>query len=134
MRALARLAGPTLLLAGIGLVVLAVVRSEAALHLVIVVPVVTGSSPAFVLGVLLLVAGFGLLPLALAPPAEAAAGPTAVAGGSPESPEGFGGVVLVGPVPLFFGAWRHPGRRRYLLAVAVGAALLVVAAALWVFL
>lgn len=129
MGLLARLAGPALLLVGLGLVVLAVVRSEASLHLVLIVPVLAGSSPLFLLGVLLVVVGFALLPLALgstSPEVRPPSGPGGIAPSPPPS-EAFGGVILIGPVPLFFGAWRHPDRRRYLLAVALGTAVVVAA-------
>jgi uncharacterized membrane protein len=36
-----------------------------------------------------------------------------------------GGLVLVGPVPFFFGAWQRPPRWIYWLAVLFGALFLV---------
>jgi uncharacterized protein (TIGR00304 family) len=116
------------LVGGAALVIDAVLHGRASLLLVVIVPVFSGSSVEFLLGVVLLVVGFFLVPLTvwepsdhepLSPPAERPAVPpprTGVAGG---------GLVLVGPVPIFFGAWKNGSRRVRLLAALVGAALLV---------
>lgn len=109
--------------AGVALVADAVLHGRAALSLVVIVPVVSGSSAEFFLGVVLLVTGVFLLPLSLwelgeeepAPPSELP---------PPPASSGAGGLVLVGPVPIFFGSWRNVSRRTRWLVALVGALLL----------
>ena len=112
---------PVVLIAGgIGLVALSVLRGDAQLFLVVIVPIVYGGSLLFVSGVLLFLAGIFLLPLAFEPAAEESV-PTSDEG----SRIGTGGVVLIGPVPIFFGAWRTaPAWVKVLLAALGGAALI----------
>jgi uncharacterized protein (TIGR00304 family) len=115
--------------AGAALVADAVLRGQASLSLVLVVPVFSGSSVEFLLGVVLLVVGFLLLPLSLWEPSESepllrpAEGPSVP---PPSTGAAGGGVVLIGPVPIFFGAWKNVSRRVRLLAAVAGAVLLVV--------
>ncbi len=123
------------LAAGVGLVTMAVLTGEATLYLLLVVPVVTGSSPLLLLGVACLFLGFLAIPFALG--ASGFEGEEPLPHSSAESrgaSGGWGGVVLVGPLPLFFGRWRGMRGRGYWLAVLAGALLVVVALAvlLWV--
>ncbi|HZY92585.1 MAG TPA: DUF131 domain-containing protein [Thermoplasmata archaeon] len=120
-----------LLAAGAGLTAEAIVRGEATLSLFLVIPVVSGSSPLFLLGILVLLLGLFSLPLVLASRSEeegppAPRSPLGARDGSRPS-GGSGGVLLLGPFPLFFGGWKHPARAVYWLAVLVGVALLLVA-------
>ncbi len=119
-------AGPVvsgaLLAAGVGLVADAVVRGGARASLVVVIPVVSGGSAEFLVGVLLLVVGFFSLPFTLG--TLAAPEPSSGTDPSP-SPWSHGGVVLIGPVPLFFGSWRSLSRRARWAWVAVGGAVTV---------
>ncbi|HYK94016.1 MAG TPA: hypothetical protein VEY07_08270, partial [Thermoplasmata archaeon] len=97
--------------------------------LVLIVPVVTGTSPWLAVGALLIVAGIGFIPWAWSseypPESDRRRGgspePTAV----PSTPRS-GGFVLIGPLPLFFGGWKHPTRVQFWSVVALGSALLVV--------
>lgn len=127
-----------LLLAGVLLVGDAVARGRATVSWVLVVPVVSGASLEFLAGSLLLVVGLFAVPLAFAftqedelpPPAALppSAGPTRRATGA-------SGVVLVGPLPIFFGGWADlPARTRRWVALAGAAAMvaLLVAGLLWV--
>jgi len=128
MRALA-LVPIVLLGAGAALVVASVLGGGATVSLVVIVPVVSGRSVEFLLGFAALGAGFLCLPLLFgAGPEEAAAMPSATAP-SPTPSAGTssaGGLVLVGPVPIFFGSWRNvSARTRWWVALA-GAAILVV--------
>jgi uncharacterized membrane protein len=119
---------------GFALVAAAVAEGGARLDLVVVFPVVSGSSGLFLGGVLLVVLGFFSLPFTLAAggggegPEERLDGPNA----GPASSGGSGGVLLLGPVPIFFGAARGVSRRARWTAVAVGVGLTIAAVALYV--
>ncbi len=133
MRA-ATIAPLLLLVAGVLLVADAVRRGAATLSLVVIVPVVSGSSSEFVLGVVALIAGIFLLPwLAWREQGAPDPGPGPADPGESPNPGatgGTGGLILVGPVPIFFGSWRRGSRRTRLWLALVGGvafALLVVA-------
>lgn len=134
MRAL-RFVPLLLLLGGGGLIGDAIARGAASVALLVVVPVIFGASSEFLVGVVLLVFGFATLPLALgyrvAAEAEDEVAPRAHVEAPPAE---VGGLLLIGPVPIFFGRWGRVSRRVRLVAAAAGAALLVVALAvfLWV--
>ena len=116
------------LIAGAALLVDATLHGRASLSLVVIVPVLSGGSAEFLLGVALLLVGVFLLPLAFWGPAEnpPVVAPTEGAEAAAPEPETVGGgVVLIGPVPLFFGSWKNASRRTRLLAAIAGAAVLV---------
>ncbi|HLN50862.1 MAG: TIGR00304 family membrane protein [Thermoplasmata archaeon] len=123
------------LVAGVALVVYSVLVSAASVSLVVFVPVLAGRSTAFLGGVALLAVGFLTLPLTFAGPTRPGTPSPASPAGSPQAdeevgPTGVGGLVLLGPVPIFFGSWSRVSRRvrwaAVLLGVAVLAGLLVV--------
>jgi uncharacterized membrane protein len=117
------------LLAGVALIGYAVATGAASLALVLIIPVVWGSSLALALGVLLAFVGLVGLLGTLAPVAAEEEGPSPPPAGSgtppPAATTGCGGFVLLGPVPLFFGSARPFGRRYYVWALLAGAALFV---------
>ena len=114
-----------LLLAGAALVAWAAFQGGAQLAIVIVVPVLYGRSLAFVAGVLLLVAGLFTLPLAFA---ATEASEVVSDGAPPPGPTGgAGGFVVIGPVPIFFGSWKHASARTRLVAALLGCVALAVA-------
>lgn len=130
MRATLRAVGPLLFLAGVALLVEALATGGARLYLLLIIPVVTGTTPLFGLAVACLVGGVLLLPLAFVgqePPEEPSpARPPAhpILAGEGES---SGGLILVGPVPIFFGAWRRNPPISYRWAILVGVILAVLA-------
>jgi len=116
-----------LLVAGAGLVAWAVALGEATVGIAVVVPFVTGGSWRFLTGVLLLVGGFLTLPFAwMSSDEEEPPGPAPAAAGAPGPSGGTGGLLLVGPVPIFFGAWRGVSRRARLGAAIAGGLVCVV--------
>ncbi len=127
-----------LLLAGVLLVGDAVARGKAAVSWVLVVPVVSGASLEFLAGTLLLVVGLFAVPLAFAFTQEDELPPPAAlppSTGPTRRATGASGVVLVGPLPIFFGGWADlPARTRRWVALAGAAAMvaLLVAGLLWV--
>ncbi len=117
-----------LLAAGAVLVALAVFAGGAGFAIVVIVPVLYGRSLEFAGGVPLLIAGIFSLPLAFAAEISVATEETREA--APSATASGGGVVLIGPVPLFFGSWRGVSARIRWLVAIVGAAVLVAAIAL----
>jgi uncharacterized protein (TIGR00304 family) len=120
-----------LLALGIVLIVDAVIRGSATVTVVAIVPVLTGSSVEFLAGVVCLLIGFLSLPFAfysleLAPDSELDARPH---GETP--PEEVGGVLLVGPIPIFFGSWKSAPLRTK-VAVGVVGAIVLIALLAWV--
>ncbi len=114
---------------GVVLIAAAVAAGEAEVSLLVVFPVFSGSSPLFLLGTLLIVMSFivGFLMLALGQMQAGGAGNWPIDGaretGAPVSTKkGFGGVVLVGPVPIAFGS----DRRIALIMLIVGIVLAIV--------
>jgi uncharacterized membrane protein len=118
---------PAVLLGGVAFLAWSVSHGGASLYLVLVFPVLTGSSVSFLIGTILLILGVLLLPLAFERTELEIRSPfeTAPAGATASAPDGHssGGLVLIGPFPLFFGAWRNPPRVVYWLAALVGAGL-----------
>ncbi len=118
---LPRWTGPLLMFAGLGLIAVSIVRGSAHLALVVIVPVVTGSSAEFFVGVLLLVSGIFCLPLAFSAGNVLPTELPRIAAEAPESDSSSGGLLLVGPIPIFFGAWKNARAAWFWIAVAVGA-------------
>ena len=119
-----RIAAILALLAGSGLVIDAVVSGRAQLALVLVFPVVSGASAEFLAGVALLFSGFVLLAFRgedFLVPHRRPEAPSEPA----EPLSASGGLVLIGPVPIFFGGWSSASRRTRWLVGLAGAALLV---------
>lgn len=115
-----------LFVVGGALVTVAVLAGRATASLVVILPVLSGSSVEFLLGVACLIAGFLALPFAGIGAIDPSPPPADEATEDPMSTEPeFGGIILIGPLPVFFGAWRDvPTRTRYAAMVA-GALLLL---------
>ncbi len=114
-----------LLLAGGALVADAVLRGGASVALVVVFPVFFGGSAEFFLGVVLLFFGVVTLPLAFGYSFETDTSEPSRPPHATAPPSEVGGLILVGPVPIFFGRWRGVSRRTRIAAAAAGGALLV---------
>ncbi len=125
-----RLLGPGFLVAGLVLLGYSLRTGAATLYLVVVVPVVSGSGPGFYLATVLLVLGILLLPLSFAAVRATSEDEESTSAAPPSA----GGVLLVGPVPIFFGSWRKNPPISYRWAVALGIVLVaVVLLVLWGF-
>ncbi|MCI4324707.1 MAG: DUF131 domain-containing protein [Thermoplasmata archaeon] len=121
--------GPALLLLGVALVGAAVATGAAQLALVVVLPVfVGGASALFLGGVVAIFVGLLLLPLAFG--MEFALEPVGSSPASDSARPKSGGVILVGPIPFFFGSWKSPSRVSWWIAAGVGAAMIVAVLAL----
>lgn len=118
---LAALVPAMLLAGGVAAIAAAVLTGGARAGLVVVVPVIFGSSALFLVGILLLIAGMFSLPLAFAPSEAGTNGPTETTSG---------GLVLIGPIPIFWGSAGRASRRVRIAAAVVGGLLVVVAAVL----
>jgi uncharacterized membrane protein len=114
---------------GIALIVDALLRGTAQASIVLIVPVLTGGSPEFVVGTLLTFVG--LLAVFLSVGVGAVDDEPSPAEGAPSR---SGGVVLIGPVPIFFGEWRQMGQRGRYGWVAAGAIATAVLVLLFVWL
>lgn len=126
------------LLAGLALIAWGVIRGEVSVHLVVVIPVVTGTGPIAALGMVATMGGlvgWGLT--GLAPPsgddrsarrADDARGARQLSDRAPgrverETETRGGGVVLIGPIPIAWGSDRSS-----LLTVVVAAVVLMLVA------
>jgi uncharacterized protein (TIGR00304 family) len=120
-----------LFVGGIALISLAVASGEADVSLFLIFPVFSGSSALFVLGTVLIllsfVAGFAFLALgqhelvvSSLPWADKTAG-----GGEPQTKTKYGGVVLIGPIPVAFGSDKKIAWTMLAVGIAVAVALLV---------
>jgi len=119
-----------LLAAGLGLVILSVLQGGASLAIVVIVPVLYGRSLEFLAGALLFVAGLFTLPLAFGTDV----GPvTSRSEAEPTPwPEGPGGLILLGPVPILFGSWKGVSTRTRGILAVIGSAIVVAAIVLLV--
>jgi uncharacterized protein (TIGR00304 family) len=116
-RTVMRAAGLYLLLVGILLLALAIASGEAKVALVLIIPIIYGSGALAAGGILLIFAGIVLMSLSyftFAAPAEEPSD----AHHEPTKKE-YGGVILIGPIPIVFGSARSLKGSRLLLALAV---------------
>jgi uncharacterized protein (TIGR00304 family) len=94
-----RFAGGALVMLGIVLLVLAVLEGQASLALVLIVPVIYGTGPLLAISVLMIFAG-----LALAFLSFFQATPGTDTANAPRGKKEWGGVILIGPIPIVIGS------------------------------
>lgn len=123
-------------LAGIACIVAAAATGEAEVQLFIIFPLVSGTSWLFVLGVVLIVASFilGFISAAAAmsdgvrmPPDAPVIRRPGEAEGAPQKKARYGGVVLIGPVPIVFGSDRTMAWVMLALAIVLIVVVLAIA-------
>ena len=113
--------------AGMALVATAVATGEADVSLVIVFPVFSGSSLVFLLATMLVISSFivGFVLMAMdhdRTEERIQTGSEGARGSAPGSKMQYGGVVLLGPIPIAFGS----NKRVALIMLAVGVVLAIV--------
>lgn len=126
--------GPAILVAGLATLAVAFTRGEADLYLILVIPVIVGTGPLALLGILLVFVGFFLTFFfwnagAIPPVTPSGATPDVSPTEAPEHrtpSRRWGGVVFLGPIPLVFGSDPRMARVMLLLGAVLFVALLVV--------
>ncbi len=123
-------------LAGVACIVAAAATGEAEVQLFIIFPLISGTSWLFVLGVVLIVASF-ILGFVLAAsgmqedepvaPHAPGAGQSREVEGAPKKTTRYGGVVLIGPIPIVFGSDRNTAMIMLALAIILIAVVLAIA-------
>jgi uncharacterized membrane protein len=123
-----RWAGLAVIAAGVAVAIDAVLRGNASAFLVLIVPVVAGDSAEFFAAVLLTIVGAALLMAGTEGwTSEVEDGPTAS-----RASTGGGGVILLGPVPIFWGSWaRGRAGHRWAWALVGAASLVALLVAYW---
>lgn len=111
----------TLFLAGIALLVISVATEEGEIGLFIVFPFIIAEGAIAVLaavlifvGIVMMMISFFVAPVIIDEPGPVEDGPTRV-----KSNKRFGGVVLIGPVPIIFGSDRSTAKGLIILAIAL---------------
>lgn len=96
---------------GVALIALAVTSGEAEVSLILIFPLVSGSGGLFMLGTVLIVfsfvVGFAMLAMGQLEAQQAMLGQAGGARpheGQPRTDRKYGGVVLIGPIPVAFGS------------------------------
>lgn len=125
-----------LFIAGVACIAASVAAGETDVSLLIIFPVFSGSSGLFLLGtafvVFSFIAGFMSLMVGQAELAGAALGPagSAPAGGHVKRETKYGGVVMIGPVPIAFGSDRSMAFAMLVVGIVLAIAALVALALL----
>jgi len=116
--------------AGVVAVAAAVASGEAEVSLLVIFPVLTGSGGLFLLGIALIIlsffAGFGVL--AMAPPdleRQSLGKPVQPIHQESGRQTKYGGVVLIGPIPIAFGSDKNMALAMLVIGVAIAVLLLV---------
>ena len=118
--------------AGVALIALSVADGGASVSLLVIIPIISGSSLVFLLGVVLLIVGFFSLPFAHTGTGDEATPALPETTPASGTSGGAGGFVLIGPVPIFFGSWKGMARRTQWTLVLVGTFLFIAAIVVFV--
>ncbi len=120
----------TVFFAGMACIAAAVATGEAEVDLVVIFPVFSGSSGLFLLGTVLIILsfliGFAILAMSQAELATNMALPSTSQKLTVEKKTQYGGVVLVGPLPIAFGSDRKIAVIMLILGIAMAIALISV--------
>jgi uncharacterized protein (TIGR00304 family) len=117
--------------AGICAIVASVASGESEASLVLIFPIVSGSGPLLLLGIVLIftsfLAGFAMMVIAAGRVGALDFGdvPTDMQGKAPEKRTRYGGVVLIGPVPVAFGSDMKMARIMLVIGVILAVAFIV---------
>lgn len=116
--------------AGMACIAAAVATGEADVDLVVIFPVFSGSSGLFLLGTVLIILsfliGFAILAMSQAELATNMALPSTSQKLTVEKKMRYGGVVLIGPLPIAFGSDRRIAVIMLVLGIAMAIALISV--------
>jgi uncharacterized protein (TIGR00304 family) len=132
-------AGVPMLVAGIALLAWAVSSGDAEFYLVVIIPVISGTGPAFGGGVLLFMLGLVVTFMGLSlrslealdlherPPSGPTTGPGTGQKGEvpPVGGTQFGGVIFLGPIPIVFGKGQRAGRWMLVASIVFGILMIV---------
>ena len=123
---------------GVALIAAAVATGEAEVSLILIFPLISGSGGLFVLGTVLIifsfVIGFAFLAMGQLEVQQAMLGPRPVGParvGLPKTEKKYGGVVLVGPIPVAFGSDRTIALAMLVVGIVMAVVLLGVLIALF---
>lgn len=94
-----KIAGGALVMLGIVLLVLAVLEGQASLALVLIIPVIYGTGPLLAISVLMIFAGLALVFMSFFQTA-----PGMDTANAPREKKEWGGVILIGPIPIVIGS------------------------------
>jgi uncharacterized protein (TIGR00304 family) len=117
-------------LAGVAFIVTAAASGNAEVQLFIIFPLISGTSWLFVLGVVLIIASFVLgFVLAASSMGDGQSEPEigGQAGQESQAKNRYGGVVLIGPIPIIFGSDRRMALVMLVIAIVIFAAVLAIA-------
>ncbi len=117
-------------LAGLAAIAYSVATGQASVSLVVIFPVFSGSSGLFMLGVLLIVLSFfvAFAMLATLAPSADPDQRTEAAGTTLEPTKrktSYGGVVLIGPIPIAFGSDKNIAMAMLVIGVVLAVVLIV---------
>jgi uncharacterized protein (TIGR00304 family) len=117
-------------LGGIACIAASVATGEAEVDLVVIFPVFSGSSGLFLLGIGLIIlsflVGFAMLAMTQAELAANVVPPAMSQKPAVEKKTRYGGVVLIGPVPIAFGSDKRTAVIMLVLGIAMAIALISV--------
>jgi uncharacterized protein (TIGR00304 family) len=118
-----RAVGALLMAGGALLLLWALATGQASIALVVIIPIIYGTGPLVALSVMLVFAGIVLLFMSSVVPTPRDDGPGESSSDQAEDraqvKREWGGVVLIGPVPIVFGSAGALRDRRVLLALSV---------------